>query len=233
MKNLIVLGSGMVVALASGALGCVDPSGSDEDIAASADAIEGLRVPREIPSPSAGPAPTDVFIEDINLGGTGCPSFGDASAVVSADRQSFLVIFNKMFLNYPPSPAFKYLNCVAGVRLRIPPGWQFSVATVNTRGFGFLTAGLQARQRSSYFFAGNPIATAWHSNLNGPYNDFYTFTDQIGFTSWSKCGGTEVFAIDTSIYLNAIANPLGQGYFNTETVDGSFKKTFYWSWQPC
>lgn len=232
MKNLIVLGSGFVVALASGALGCVAYSEGDEEVAAPALDTDktSLSAP---PAPPATPAPSEVYIEEIKLGGSGCPKDGDASAVISADRQSFLVIFNKMFLNYPPSPAFKYLNCVAGVRINIPAGWQFSVATVNTRGFSFLTAGLQARQRSSYFFAGNPLSTAWHSNLNGPYNDYYTFTDQIGFSSWSKCGGSEVFAIDTSIYLNAIANPLGQGYFNTETLDGAFTKYFQWGWHPC
>jgi len=233
MKTSIFLSSISALALSGGLLGCIAGSADDEVGNEAAGATDQAESAFFVAAPPPVPAPSNVYIEGITTGGPGCPTPGDAPTVISPARDAFLVIFNKMFLNYPPAPLVKNLNCVAGVQLHIPAGWQFSVATVNTRGYAFLEPGMQARQTSKYFFAGNPIATAWHSTLYGYFDASYSFTDNIGFGSWSACGGSAIFAIDTSINLNAIGNPGGNGYMNTETVDGAFQKVFYWSWRPC
>ena len=179
--------------------------------------------------------PNDVYIESISTGGPGCPDPSTVTTIISADKTTFLVIYDQMILNNPPGPAVKNLNCVAGIKLHIPGGWQVSVATVDTRGYAYLSPGIKARQTSQYFFAGQPLGAAYHTLLSGFYDGNYVFTDNIPFTSvvWSPCGESSIFAINTILNLNSVANPNGLAYFNTETTDGKFKKVLHWQWQPC
>ena len=193
-----------------------------------------LELPHDL---AALPDPNSVYIEGIVANGVGCPKDkpGSIVAQISADKKSFIVIFQDMLLSYPPGPPIKATNCVASVKLHVPGGWQVSVATVNTRGYGFLTEGVSARQTSNYFFAGDPVGYSAHSNLVGPYDDFYVFSDEVPFQSlvWSKCGTSAIFAINTSLLLNALANPWGFGIFNNTDIDGTFRKEFQWQWKPC
>jgi hypothetical protein len=179
--------------------------------------------------------PEDVFIESISTGGPGCPDPSTVTTVISADRTTFLVIYDQMILNNPPGPAIKNLNCVAGVKLHVPNGWQVSLATVDTRGYAYLSQGVKARQTSEYFFAGQPLGAAYHSLLTGFYDADYQFTDLIPFQSivWSPCGASAIFAINTKLNLNAVSNPNGLAYFNTQTTDGKFEKILHWQWQQC
>jgi len=231
---------GLAAALCGGLLGCEgaeSPLNDTEpgDLQASQESVVGedsseLRVNVAPP-----PSPDDVYIEHVTTGGVGCPDPSTVSTLISSDRRSFLVIFDRMLLEYPPSPFIKNINCVAGVTLHIPNGWQFSVATVTTRGYAYLSPGVRARQTSKYFFAGNPIASAYHSQLQGYYDGDYEFTDNVGFTSktWSPCGGSAIFAIDTSLNLNALSNKSGNALFNAETLDGRFQKEIHWQWKKC
>jgi hypothetical protein len=215
----------------------------DEGDVSVSEATQGLdlrevsppRQPQPQPPPILYPGPSDVYIQSISTGGVGCPDPSTVTAIISDDRTSFLVIFDEMVLEYPPGPKVKNTNCVAGVKLHIPNGWQFSVATVDTRGYAYLDPGMRARQTSQYFFAGNPLATVYHSSLLGYMDGNYSFTDAIPFTSivWSPCGGSSIFAIDTQLNLNAIQSPNGLGYFNTTSLDGKFKKEVHWQWAQC
>ncbi len=181
-----------------------------------------------------GPTASDVYIEDIHAGGSGCNP-DTVLPVIALDRKSFVLVFTDMQLQNPNHRSLQFKNCLANVRLHVPQGWQVSLATVNTRGFAALDWGIRARQSSSYFFAGNPLGTQYHSQLVGPVEKDYVFTDDIPFEShiWSQCGRSEIFAIDTRLYLNATRNPDGNAIFNTTDVDGAFKKVFHLEWRPC
>jgi hypothetical protein len=240
MRTMTMMTVGLAAAMSGGVFGCSEASApgaatelasnqAQEDVA-TGEATDGLEA-----LITASPTPSDVYIESITTGGTGCPDPSTVSTLISSDRRSFLVIFDQMELDYPPAPYVQNISCVAGVRLHIPNGWQFSVATVTTRGYAFLSPGIKARQTSDYFFAGNPIGAAYHSTLVGPFDDLYSFTDDVGFgsTVWSPCGGSAIFAINTMLNLNALGNKNGTTVFNTDTVDGAFRKVVHWQWQPC
>ncbi|PRQ02217.1 hypothetical protein ENSA5_25520 [Enhygromyxa salina] len=193
--------------------------------------------PLHIPNAINEPDYNDVYIEGIVANGAGCPvgNPGTVTTQISPDKKSFIVIFRDMLLENPPGPPVKTLNCLASIKLHVPGGWQVSVATVNTRGYAFLEQGLKARQTSSYFFAGDPVGFSAHTQLKGPYDDLYVFSDKVPFQSlvWSKCGGSAIFAINTTLNLNAIANKTGYGIFNSTDIDGQFRKVFQWQWKKC
>lgn len=240
MKTNTMMTMGLAAAMSGALFGCSEV-GAPVDTGELADAPAQEDAATEKASAALGTlvlpsvSPSDVYIESITTGGIGCPDPRTVSTMISADRASFLVIFDEMQLEYPPRPYVQNISCVAGVQLHIPQGWQFSVATVTTRGYAFLSPGSRARQTSEYFFAGNPLGASYHSTLAGPYDGIYDFTDEVGFSSlvWSPCGGSAIFAINTMLNLNALANKLGDAIVSTDTVDGSFRKVVHWQWQPC
>lgn len=181
------------------------------------------------------PGPDEVYIEGITAGGPGCPDPGTVEYAISADKKSFVVIFDEMQLANPPGPSAKHTSCATGIQLHVPGGWQVTLATVNTRGYAFLDEGIVARQTSKYFFAGLPIGTSYHTELQGPYEGEYDFTDMVmaESTVWSPCGTSAIFGITTILSLNAKANPDGEAIFNTDTVDGKFEKVLHWQWRKC
>jgi hypothetical protein len=193
------------------------------------DALELVQNPAVLPSPN------DVWIESVKAFGVGCPDMDSAKADISPDRKSFIVIFKDMVLENPGGSPIKTTNCLASIALHIPGGWQVSVATINTRGYAFLEKGLKARNTTSYFFAGDPLEYKAHSELKGYFDDFYIFTDQVPFQSvvWSPCGTSALFEVNTTLTLNALANPGGFGIFNTTNVDGRFEKIFHMQWKKC
>lgn len=231
MKALIILTSAVTVGLSLGLLGCAADNVGSEGNTEAAEAFEGGEGASFVSSPSHPPA--DVYIESISTGGSGCPNPSDAPAAISTDQRSFLVTFDKMSLSYPPPPLVKNLNCVASVRLHIPAGWQFAVSTVTIKGYAYLTPGIRARHTSRYFFAGSLPPAFPHATLVGPYDGPYSFTDNLGPSVWSGCGGSQIFTIDTTINLNAIGDPGGVGFINTDGVDNVLRKSFQWVWRAC
>jgi hypothetical protein len=181
------------------------------------------------------PDPNDVWIESVQAFGVGCPTPNSTLTDIAPDKKSFIVIFRDMVLENPGGSSVKTTNCQASVQLHVPNGWQVSVATITTRGYAFLDQGIKARNSNKYFFAGDPIAYVAHTELVGPYDDFYDFPDQVPFQSvvWSKCGASALFEINTTLLLNAKANKHGIGIFNTTSQDGRFEKVMHMQWKPC
>lgn len=232
--NTIIVKLGLVALLSTAAFGCVAGDSTDEAGATPSEPIATGEEPL-LSFSSQDFDPDDVYIERITTGGPGCRDNDDVSAEIAEDRKSFLLIFDKMVLENPPGPTIKNINCVAGVKLHVPSGLQVSMSTVTTRGYAYLPVGVRARQTSSYFFAGMPIGTSYHSQLRGFYDDNYQFTDHVPFASvvWSRCGESAIFAVNTQLNLNAVANAHSSAYFNAETVDGRFEKIFHLQWREC
>jgi hypothetical protein len=179
--------------------------------------------------------PNDVWIESVQAFGLGCSTPNSTLTDISPDRKSFIVIFKDMVLENPGGLPVKTTNCQASVQLHVPNGWQVSVASITTRGYAYLDQGIKAKNSNKYFFAGDPLAYVAHTEMVGPYDDFYDFYDQVPFQSvvWSKCGASALFEINTTLLLNAKANKTGIGIFNTTSQDGNFEKVMHMQWQPC
>lgn len=189
-----------------------------------------------VPAPTpAGPDPDSVYIEKITTGGNGCPGPASIATVLSDDRKTFLLMYGKMLLEHPPGPNIKTRHCKAGVHLHVPGGWQVALEAVTTRGYVYLEQGIEARVTASYRLSGVPLGAEYEHALAGPHDDFYDFTDVPPPASkkWSKCGAPGIFALTTTLTLDASANPGGQGIFNATTSDGQFAGLLRWQWREC
>lgn len=186
---------------------------------------------------AAEPDLNELYIEEIKTNGKGCPKGNPdtVETVISDDKKSFVIIYKDMELVNPPGPKVKNLSCQAAVKLHIPGGYQVALATVNTRGYLYLDEKIRARETSGYFFAGIPVGAYPHSDIVGPYDDFYEFSDNVPFESlvWSACGTSAIFGINTTLNLNATANPMGQAIFSNNTTDGVFRTILHWQFRRC
>jgi hypothetical protein len=172
--------------------------------------------------------PNDVWIESVQAFGVGCSTPNSILTDIAPDKKSFIVIFKDMVLENPGGSAVKTTNCQASVQIHVPNGWQVSVATINTRGYAFLEQGIKAKNSNKHFFAGDPFAYVAHTQMVGPYDDFYDFTEQIPSVVWSKCGASALFGINTTLLLNAKGNKNGSAFFNATS-----QKVMHMQWQQC
>ncbi|MDC0668081.1 DUF4360 domain-containing protein [Nannocystis radixulma] len=177
----------------------------------------------------------DVYVEDIEVFGPGCPQ-GTVTSTVASNRRSFLVSYSRMALAHP-SPAggtLQSTSCALALKLHVPQGVQVSVATVVTRGYAYLDPGIRARQTSKYTFGGTSIRV--RRDLPADFDGHYDLSDQLPFWSqgwWSSCGGSAVFVIDSRLQLDAQANPAGEAFFNTVATDGRFNTRYQLRWRKC
>lgn len=214
-------------------------SGCIAILAAVSCASAGCDVPTDA-TPSAERAEPDLSqlaIEKIETNGKGCPKddLNTVATVLSVDKQSFLIIYRDMELTIPPGPKVKNLNCQVAVEVHVPTGYQVALATVDTRGYLYLDANIEARVTSGYFFAGLPLGTYAHPTFVGPYDDYVQLSDDIPLESrvWSDCGTSAIFGINTSLYLNANDNPEGEAFFPPLVSDPELRRIVRWQIRAC
>jgi hypothetical protein len=74
--------------------------------------------------------------------------------------------------------------------MQYPQGWQYSIASVDYRGFAALPSGVSAVQKANYYFSGQQQQVSAQTTFYGPYNQDYLAHDEIPISSfvWSPCG---------------------------------------------
>jgi hypothetical protein len=80
-----------------------------------------------------------------------------------------------------PGQSFAIKDCNVAINLQSPQGFSFSVSDFTYQGYTILdSAGVTASQTAKYYFSGNPVpAKELRSDMQGPYNDSYVFSDEI------------------------------------------------------
>ena len=122
------------------------------------------------------PNPSQVSINGIVYGGTGCPQ-GSLGSFISADRQTyvlspystradggtlltlnlrFTLIFDDYVASIGPGVGIteNRKNCQLNINLEYPSGFQYSVFSQVYRGYVELDAGVSALQEATYYFSG-------------------------------------------------------------------------------
>ena len=91
----------------------------------------------------ADPDPTQVWVDSVTYGGTGCPQ-GTASISLAPDRKSFTVMLDAYVATTGPgftiTDARK--NCQLNISLHYPGGFQWSVYSSDYRGYVELDQGV-------------------------------------------------------------------------------------------
>lgn len=183
--------------------------------------------------------PGQVYIEGLTYNGSGCP-LGTVAENLSSDRQAFTLTFSDYFAEAGPyaGPRDGRKNCQVTLDLKVPQGFQFSIATFDYRGFVDLDRGIQARQSASYYFQGQGGTGRFGTTMKGPLVEDYTFRDTIGLASvvWSPCGESRALNINTSVSVsnrNRRQYPDAQGLITNDSIDGAITHKYGLVWRRC
>jgi hypothetical protein len=215
-----------------GAAGCAADGASPDDELASTE--QGLGQTIDVPNPSG------AYFASVTANGTGCLP-GTWEAAISPDGKAFTVTFSAYEAVVEPGQAFSIKDCNIGIDLRSPRGLSYSVSSFYYQGYTLLDQdGMSATQTAKYYFQGNPLpARENRSELRGPYDNSYLFSDEIGIVDWvwSPCGATRRLNALTRLQVRNNSSKTGSGYTNTSavdaTVDTKFRFVFGLSWRTC
>lgn len=180
-------------------------------------------------------------IKAITAKGSGCPE--DSVAInISEDQKAFTVTFGDFGIEVGPGVARSKKSCRLTLKLDVPKGWQYSVASFNHRGFIALDEGVEALHATRYFFKGKGKGGGFRHQEVGEIAKDFVYTDKVGILSaqlsheWSDCVGKRNLQIDTAIQLknsDPELFPDATGIFSNDSVDGEIRQVFGLNWRRC
>jgi hypothetical protein len=190
-----------------------------------------LADPRVVPN--VGPDPTQVYLQSITYGGSGCPQ-GSITQSLGADRSTFTLSFDQFAASKGPGiPASQASrSCQLNLNLKIPQGWQYTIATIDYRGFVSLPKRMKATQQATYYFQGDGELATADSSFSGPASTDYLIRDTLPFSTvvWSSCDKARPINITTQLDLKG-GTDLGQ--ITTASVDGKVNFVLGLRCKPC
>lgn len=103
----------------------------------------------------AGPDPNDVYIQTFVYAGSGCPA-GSVANATDATKTVLTLLYDNYVAQIGPGtqPADHRKNCQINLEVHYPGGWQFSLFSVDYRGFEDLDSGVTGMQVATYYFSG-------------------------------------------------------------------------------
>lgn len=204
-------------------------------------AIAGLAVTAGLAAPaSAAPlrrGPDGVTIEIATVNGSGCPA-GTAAVAVSEDKEAFTVTYSEYMAQAggSSSPTDFRKNCQLNMKVHVPQGFTYAIASADYRGFAWLEPGATAVEKASYYFQGMPLTSAISHTLKGEYADNWQFTDtnDVAQLVYKPCGEERNFNINTELrVLKGTSDPANVSFISMDSTDGSIKTTYHFAWQQC
>lgn len=183
------------------------------------------------------PGAGEVFINKISYEGNGCP-LGSVADVVSPDSEAFTLLFDSFMVEVGPGMDAKRAKkqCRIEVDLRYPPGWTYTVAIADFRGYAKIEAGAVGEQRNNLWFKGKgPVLD---TNFTGPYNNDYQVSNKVGGgqARWASCAEPEPLTIHTAILVKTKGGKLhekARAMMTTDSVDGRLKHRYRLKWRKC
>lgn len=183
--------------------------------------------------PRVGPDPTKVYVQSLTYGGAGCPQ-GSVGTSLNDTRESLTLIYDSFVASkgpaVPASEASK--SCQVNLNLHIPQGWQYSIATIEHRGYVQLPKKMKASQETTYYFQGDGDFTSADSSYAGPVERDYLIRDTLPFSSvsWSSCNTVRPLNITTELTLKGGTET---GQITNDSTGGRVEFVLGIRWKPC
>jgi len=197
-----------------------------------------IAMPAAEPGPAAAavsPDPSQVYLNAITYGGTGCPQ-GSIGSFISADRQTFTLIFDSYVASIGPGVAITETrkNCQLNLDLRYPGGFQYSVFSTIYRGYVGLDKGVTATQSATYYFSGQTSQSTTSASFSGPVSKDYEIESDLTLSSvvWSPCGSPVALNVDSAVLLRSSASS-ATGQITDDSIDGKITFVVDLQWQKC
>ncbi|CAG8962361.1 hypothetical protein HYFRA_00014158 [Hymenoscyphus fraxineus] len=181
------------------------------------------------------PDPSQVSINNIVYGGTGCPQ-GSLASYISPDRQTFTLIFDQYVASIGPGVAIAQnrKNCQLNIDMKYPGGFQYSILSTIYRGYVGLDAGVNGVQSANFYFSGQSPQVTTQTSFRGPIDGNYEAVDNVDLTStiWSPCGASAALNINSQVRLTS-STAAGRGQITDDSIDGKITFVVGVQWQKC
>jgi hypothetical protein len=204
---------------------------------AAAIAVGALSAAPASAAPLRVPGPDGVTIEIATVNGSGCPA-GTAAVAVSDDKEAFTVTYSEYMAQAGGSsaPTDFRKNCQISMKVHVPQGFTYAIASTDYRGFAALEPGSSGIEKASYYFQGMPQTAAVSHNLSGAYSDNWQFTDtnDVAQLVYKPCGEERNFNVNTELrVLKGTSDPAKTSFMSMDSTDGSIKTTYHFAWMQC
>lgn len=200
-------------------------------------ALLGAGLPAQDPSAIIDPPPDKIRIEVATVNGSGCPR-GTAAVAVSNDNTAFTVTYSDYLAqaggNSAPT-AFRK-NCQLSLKVYVPHGFTYAIASADYRGFASLERGAKGTEKASYYFQGSPDTDAKTHSFTGPVADNWQATDETEVTQlvWAPCGKQRNFNVNTELRVDLGTSDRTKTSFMTmDSTDGDISTIYRVKWKEC
>ncbi|TWP51918.1 DUF4360 domain-containing protein [Lentzea tibetensis] len=189
-------------------------------------------------APGATPPPDHITIDVVTVNGSGCPA-GTAAVAIAPDNTAFTVTYSDFLaqVGVGAKPTDLRKNCQLNLRVNVPQGFTYGIASADYRGFAHLESGATGVERANYYFQGmSPTAYVSHSYA-GPFSDDWQATDntELAAIVYHPCGEQRNFNINTELRVNAgTSDPkTTTSFMSMDSTDGSIDTTYHFAWKEC
>ncbi|NQE93658.1 DUF4360 domain-containing protein [Nocardia terpenica] len=189
------------------------------------------------PAWTSTPPPDKIVIDVVTVNGTGCPQ-GTAVVAVALDNTAFTVTYSQYTAKAGSGadPTDFRKNCQLDLRVHVPQGFTYGIASADYRGFAHLELGATALERARYYFQGNsPTQYADHP-FTGLMDDDWQETDStdVGSVVYEPCGEERDFDINTELRVKTgTSDPKTTSFITMDSTDGSIVTTYHFAWKQC
>ncbi|KAI1962364.1 hypothetical protein LOZ58_002703 [Ophidiomyces ophidiicola] len=177
-----------------------------------------------------------INIVGVTYGGTGCPQ-GSARSVISDDRETITLIFDKYVATVGPNVPLEdnRKNCQVNLKLNYPGGYQYSVLGVDYRGYARLDRGVEGTHKTNYYYSGETDDFALSTNFHGPTEGDFLLHDESDQVSrnWSPCGSTRGLNINSQVRVSNNRDRNASGILTNDSIDADFRQIFRIRWRRC
>ncbi|RJQ73796.1 DUF4360 domain-containing protein [Pseudonocardiaceae bacterium YIM PH 21723] len=183
------------------------------------------------------PPPDKIVVDLVTVNGTGCPA-GTAAVAVSDDNQSFTVTYSAFtaMSGVGSKPTDMRKNCQLNLKVHVPNGFTYAIASTDYRGFGHLEPGSSAVHRANYYFQGMSQTQYSTHNIAAPLDDNWQVTDQVDIASlvFKPCGEERNFNINAELRVaQGTAPATSTNFISMDSTDGNFQTIYHMALQKC
>ena len=188
--------------------------------------------PDDVPPPEG-----EITIDVATVNGSGCPK-DTAAVALSEDKTAFTVTYSEYLAVVGPdsSPTDSRKNCQLNLRVNVPQGFTYGIASADYRGYANLADGATAMEQATYYFQGMEETDSSHERFSGPMDDNWQVTDEteVGAIVYKPCGEQRNFNINTELRVDAAASKADEtSYITMDSTDGDIRTTYRFAWKEC
>jgi hypothetical protein len=199
--------------------------------------VAALLIP--VPTDPPGPPPSDkIVIDVVTVNGSGCRP-GTAAVAVSPDNTAFTVTYSEYLaqVGRGSKPTDFRKNCQMNLRVHVPQGFTYAIASAIYRGFASLVKGSSGIERANYYFQGQSQTTYISHTIKSPKEDDWQHTDSVDVEAlvFKPCGEQRNLNINTELRVNAGSSDVNKttSFVSMDSTDGVINTIYHFAWKKC